>query len=340
MDTNFTGIRFDGQYSFYQHNNDNPSVGQRLLDMSATSSTARGFPYPQRQRRRRRRVRRHRVDRRRVRRQPRPCRRPTSATARSSRSSRAGATTAPACSRTSAADVAPGSNRDARCGGSATSADGNALFFTDAATTVRRPSARSARATITQGAQPIYNFAPLNYFQRPDERYIAGVFADYEITPAIKPYLEFMFMDDRTLAQIAPSGDFGNTLTINCDNPLLSARSSATSICNAGQPDQRLPRQLPARRWCAGYNPNPATLPPIDFFDPLTGDDLQPGLLPAASPQRRRRSAYQPTSSTPATAACSARAATSTTSGPTTPTSSTAGPTTRRSTRTSSRSPA
>ena len=26
MDTEFTGIRFDGQYSFYQHNNDDPSV--------------------------------------------------------------------------------------------------------------------------------------------------------------------------------------------------------------------------------------------------------------------------------------------------------------------------
>ncbi len=73
-------------------------------------------------------------------------------------------------------------------------------------------------------AQNLFNFAPLNYFQRPDERYIAGAFADYEISPAFKPYLEFMFMDDRTLAQIAPSGDFGNTLTINCDNPLISRR--------------------------------------------------------------------------------------------------------------------
>ena len=66
--------------------------------------------------------------------------------------------------------------------------------------------------TWASNASNLYNFAPLNYFQRPDERYIGGVFADYEITPAIHPYLEFMFMDDHTLAQIAPSGDFGNTL--------------------------------------------------------------------------------------------------------------------------------
>src|SRR5207248_11537719 len=84
--------------------------------------------------------------------------------------------------------------------------------------------------TITPFAQNLYNFAPLNYYQRPDERYIAGAFADYEISPAIKPYMEFMFMDDHTLAQIAPSGDFGNTLTINCDNPLMSG-AQRTAIC-------------------------------------------------------------------------------------------------------------
>ena len=39
-------------------------------------------------------------------------------------------------------------------------------------------------------------------------------------------------MDDRTLAQIAPSGDFGNTFTINCDNPLMSAQQLA-NICTA-----------------------------------------------------------------------------------------------------------
>ncbi len=84
-----------------------------------------------------------------------------------------------------------------------------------------------------------FNFAPLNYFQRPDERYTAGVFAEYEITPAIKPYLEFMFMDDRSVAQIAPSGNFGNTLSINCDNPLLSAsqlpRSATMKTCSSAR---------------------------------------------------------------------------------------------------------
>ena len=119
--------------------------------------------------------------------------------------------------------------RNARCGGSATANPGTAVIFPS--TTRTSTVAALGPGTITPFTSNLYNFAPLNYFQRPDERYIGGAFADYEVSPAIKPYLEFMFMDDHTLAQIAPSGDFGNTLTINCDNPLLSAQQQ-TTICN------------------------------------------------------------------------------------------------------------
>ena len=134
---------------------------------------------------------------------------------------------------------------------------GHGAFSTPASGTTSTVAALGP-GTITPVAQNLFNFAPLNFFQRPDERYIAGAFADYEISPAIKPYLEFMFMDDRTFAQIAPSGDFGNTLTINCDNPLLSGSlicesgQSGNAVCpicgDPDQPDHRLPRQLPGRR--------------------------------------------------------------------------------------------
>ena len=117
-----------------------------------------------------------------------------------------------------------------QCGGSATSANGNALYFTPTSGT---SSTFGTLGNGTFGGSPTrYNFAPLNYFQRPDQRYTAGLFADYEVNSAIKPYLEFMFMDDHTVAQIAPSGDFGNTQTINCDNPLMSAQQKA-AICTA-----------------------------------------------------------------------------------------------------------
>jgi len=115
-----------------------------------------------------------------------------------------------------------GSNGLYTCGGSGTSPQGT--FYTWDSSSYHVGDG----GDFLPGSVP-YNFAPTNYYQRPDERYTAGFFADYEISPALKPYAEFMFMDDRTVAQIAASGDFGNTLTINCDNPLLSAQQMSVA---------------------------------------------------------------------------------------------------------------
>ncbi|HYD12520.1 MAG TPA: TonB-dependent receptor [Allosphingosinicella sp.] len=115
------------------------------------------------------------------------------------------------------------------CGGSATSANGT--IFTNTQTLQIGPN-----RTLIPGTTP-YNFAPTNFYQRPDERYVFGAFANYEISPALQPYLEVMFMNDRTLAQIAPSGDFGNTFTVNCDNPLLSAQQRAIVCAPANLTD-------------------------------------------------------------------------------------------------------
>ena len=153
-----------------------------------------------------------------------------------------------------------------QCGGSSTSATGTVFYFspTSSSSTVGGLGA----GTLTQGTRNRYNFAPLNYFQRPDERYTAGAFVDYEITPALHPYMEFMFMDDRTVAQIAPSGDFGNTLTINCDNPLLSA-SQKSQICTTANTINGFLGTFPLAQ-IASYNPNHEA-PPVVFFDPTTG---------------------------------------------------------------------
>ena len=56
------------------------------------------------------------------------------------------------------------------------------------------------------------------------------MFAEYEDRRSAKPYLEVMFMDDSSDRQIAPSGNFFNTSSLNCDNPLLSAQQVNT-IC-------------------------------------------------------------------------------------------------------------
>jgi iron complex outermembrane receptor protein len=129
------------------------------------------------------------------------------------------------------------SGRNFDCGGSATSATGTFLQydpnFTNAAGAHTNPLINVLQVqgnAFVPGTTP-FNFAPYNYFQRPDERYTFGAFADYEISDAFKPYAELMFMDDHSDAQIAGSGDFGNTNALACDNALLTAAQRA-QLCS------------------------------------------------------------------------------------------------------------
>ena len=69
-----------------------------------------------------------------------------------------------------------------------------------------------------------YNYGPPNYFQRPDERWTAGLLATYDVGDRAETYTELMFMDDRSIAQIAPSGAFFVTDTLGCGNPFLSTQ--------------------------------------------------------------------------------------------------------------------
>jgi outer membrane receptor protein involved in Fe transport len=127
------------------------------------------------------------------------------------------------------------------CGGSATSFPGlftdfegnlNPIVFGDPdAVNAARTQAPNFDFTINQTtgefqtfsvANNLYNYGPLNYYQRPDERYTFGAFARYEVNPSVEVYANLMFSDYRSVAQIAPSGDFFSTGTINCDNPLLT----------------------------------------------------------------------------------------------------------------------
>ncbi|MES2042671.1 MAG: TonB-dependent receptor [Pseudomonadota bacterium] len=262
MDTNFTGIRFDGQYSFYQHNNRDKFLTP-LLDVRANAGLS-GYGYPK-------------------------------------GSVADGGAFDGTVSMGSGFDDNRGhavvyfgyrkvnpivqANRDysacvlqntgggaPRCGGSATSNNGNAIVFHGGTSTIFtfKPNGGFANSTS------LYNFAPANYYQRPDERYTAGLFANYEINDAIKPYLEFMFMDDRTHAQIAESGDFGNTLTINSDNPLISPAQRAIIFANENLINGSLggfPLAIGAP-----YNPNPGA-PATNFVDPTTGATYNKGFF-------------------------------------------------------------
>ncbi|AFV00613.1 TonB-dependent receptor domain-containing protein [Simiduia agarivorans] len=75
----------------------------------------------------------------------------------------------------------------------------------------------------TDGFSPAYNYAPINHYQRPDERYTMGGSMSFEINDNFKPYVETMFANTNTSVQIAESGTFfANTLTLDCTDPLLS----------------------------------------------------------------------------------------------------------------------
>jgi outer membrane receptor protein involved in Fe transport len=259
MDTEFTGIRFDGQYSFYQHSNGCPSItnGRTICDALDTriGQGLDGYGYP-------------------------------------SGSVTDGGTfdgtlaigtsfddnrghvmayfgyrkvNAVTQDRRDFSTCAIGGAGNPTCAGSATSAEGNALLFNDAVTDGTSTFYTFGPNRTLENGVTLYNFNPWNYFQRPDERYIAGAFANYEITPAIKPYLEFMFMDDFTKAQIAPSGDFGNTFLMNCDNPFMSAQAQSI-VCG---PDNMIVDFIGNFPVAAGapYNPDPGNTTPIDFVD-------------------------------------------------------------------------
>jgi outer membrane receptor protein involved in Fe transport len=263
MDTGFTGIRFDGQYGFYQHNNNCPSIPTSAANggtvcgvLDARARTLTGYSYPKGSvadggqfdgtvslgaafddnrghamayfgYRKVNAVLQQRRD-------------------------------YSACALQGATNIT--------CGGSLTNRTGTVAYYTAGQTS----STIAGLGAGTIGALgPRFNFNPTNYYQRPDERYTGGAFADYEVSKAIHPYLEFMFMDDHTLAQIAPSGDFGNTFMVNCDNPLLSAQQRSV-LC---QPSNLIVgfvggSPVPAG---AGYAPGlgfPVGTPPQTFFGP------------------------------------------------------------------------
>lgn len=77
-----------------------------------------------------------------------------------------------------------------------------------------------------------YNFGPLNFYQRPNERFTGGSFVNFAINEHLTAYSELMFMRNTTDAQIAASGDFFTPTPVRCSNPLLTAAEQA-AICSA-----------------------------------------------------------------------------------------------------------
>jgi iron complex outermembrane recepter protein len=138
------------------------------------------------------------------------------------------------------------------CGGSSTSYPGR---FIPNTSTGGNPLTQAGDFTVGGAggnqfvpftAADTYNYAPSNFFQRPDERWTAGNFMHLDLTDKLQVYEEFMFMRDNSTAQIAPGGAFigqggavnitnspatntgiglpNGNVQVNCANPFLSAQ--------------------------------------------------------------------------------------------------------------------
>ena len=118
--------------------------------------------------------------------------------------------------------------------------DGNAvqeLTFDDDGNAVWDMTSLSYKVDPETGAfvprdGAVFNYGPFNHIQRPDTTFTAGSFINYEFSDKVEGYMEFMFMDNSTDAQIAPSGNFYRSSSINCDNPMLSAEQLALICTN------------------------------------------------------------------------------------------------------------
>jgi outer membrane receptor protein involved in Fe transport len=224
MNDSFEGVRIDAQYGFYQHRNDNrvknivAARGFNTPDSNVTDGYSRDFNFiagintPDGK---------------------------GNATVyvgyRQAEALRQSERAFSACALGSS-NPAAGDAGQFTCGGSGTTAPGRFLPATGGDFTIGADNTFRPYVAATDQ----FNFAPDNFYQRPDERKIGGLFAHYDFSDQAKVYTEFMFMDDRTIAQIAASGAFlgggpgappffGN-YNINCDNPLLSA-SARDALC-------------------------------------------------------------------------------------------------------------
>lgn len=115
------------------------------------------------------------------------------------------------------------------CGGSATADPAN--FYVVAPSAGAFYVLPSASGTWSRTDTPnLYNYAPINYYQRPDTRYTAGTSVTYEVNDHFQPYLEAMFVNHRSSTQIAPSGAFFTDVTVSCDTDVIGSMCADVGI--------------------------------------------------------------------------------------------------------------
>jgi outer membrane receptor protein involved in Fe transport len=214
LDTEFEGVSLSAGYSAYQHNNDSDYMQQKLtdrgfafpdgdsgfdgvsnnIDLSIGSSFADGRGHAM-----------------------------AWLTWRKNEALFQGQRDYSSCALTAdGVDIfrSNGTLRRNACGGSATNAAGDFYFY--------QPGVGGSSASLAPDGSWLdhygapYNYAPINYYQRPDERYTFGANIKYEINEHFRPYLDLMYINKKDAIQVAESGAFFELVpNIDCTDPLI-----------------------------------------------------------------------------------------------------------------------
>lgn len=110
------------------------------------------------------------------------------------------------------------------CGGSGTAGRPNFYVF-DAADTLAQygfGAHLNPNGSWAPGTDDVYNYAPINYYQRPEDRLNFGASLKLEVNEHFRPFVDLMFTHRTTSTQIAESGTFfAQDLSLRCSDPLL-----------------------------------------------------------------------------------------------------------------------
>ena len=82
------------------------------------------------------------------------------------------------------------------------------------------------------GSRDGFNFNPYNIFQTPFERFNIYGAGHYEVSDSVELYARGMFSKNKVNTIIAPSGIFGQLLTVPVSSPFLPAAARATFCAN------------------------------------------------------------------------------------------------------------
>jgi len=104
-----------------------------------------------------------------------------------------------------------------------------ATFGSGTSTYIFNPTGGGSRLFNDPG--DLYNFAPANYLQLPQERYLLGAYGNYEVTDGIEFYSELSFVSNRVASELAPTPT-GVTAPLLIASPFFNADTRALLTAN------------------------------------------------------------------------------------------------------------